>query len=185
MLGLINGAPYLICILSCLYVLDSSHVTMPSPLTGRQHHPQAISLTLRRLTEPLNSLLGRRGTILLTCFFSFTSCLGQAFVRTSGQLLACRVILGLGIGPKTATIPIYVSECVPEGIRGGLVSQWQLWDAFGILAGLITSNIFRDKVSGSDRKERLSILTVFQGATWRLMLGSPVSIIHAIRGTSI
>ena len=100
-----------------------------------------------RLTEPLNSFLGRRGTILFTCFFSFASCLGQAFVQTWQQLLVCRLLLGFGIGPKTATIPIYAAECVPERIRGALVSQWQLWDAFGILAGLVTSNIFQHSVS--------------------------------------
>ena len=53
---------------------------------------------------------------------------------------------GFGIAPKTATIPVYAAESVPKFIRGAFVMQWQLWDAFGILAGLITSYIFHNKV---------------------------------------
>jgi len=44
--------------------------------------------------------------------------------------------LGLGIGPKSATIPVYASECTPPTIRGGLVMMWQMWTAFGIMLGL-------------------------------------------------
>ena len=83
---------------------------------------------------------------MFTCFFSFVSCLGQAFVKDWKELFACRLLLGLGIGPKTATIPIYAAECVPHETRGAFVMQWQLWDALGILAGLVTSYIFHDRV---------------------------------------
>ena len=83
---------------------------------------------------------------MLTCVFSFASCLGQAYVRHWGQLLALRILLGLGIGPKTATIPIYAAECAPEQMRGRMVMQWQLWTALGILAGLLTDYIFYNRV---------------------------------------
>lgn len=95
---------------------------------------------------------------MFTCFFSLSSCIGQAFVSSWRQLLACRLLLGFGIGPETATIPMYVAECVPAVTRGAFVMQWQLWDALGIMAGLVTSYIFRNHPDG-----------------WRIMLGSPVS----------
>jgi hypothetical protein len=34
--------------------------------------------------------------------------------------------IGLGIGPKSATVPIYAAECSPPQIRGALVMQWQM-----------------------------------------------------------
>lgn len=94
--GLVNSAPYLCCTLSCL------------------------------LTYPLNRYLGRRGAIFVTCFISFVSCLGQAFVQSWQGLLIARLVLGLGIGPKSATVPIYSAECAPANVRGALVMMWQV-----------------------------------------------------------
>ena len=94
--GLVNSAPYLFCTLSCL------------------------------LTYPLNYRLGRRGAIFITCLISFASCLGQAFVGSWKQLFVARLVLGLGIGPKSATVPIYSAECAPANVRGALVMMWQV-----------------------------------------------------------
>lgn len=38
---------------------------------------------------------------------------------------------GLGIGPKSSTVPVYSAECAPAPIRGALVMMWQMWTAFG------------------------------------------------------
>lgn len=94
--GLVNSAPYLFCTLSCL------------------------------LTYPLNYRLGRRGAIFITCFVSFASCLGQAFVQSWQALFGARLVLGLGIGPKSATVPVYSAECAPANVRGALVMMWQV-----------------------------------------------------------
>ena len=111
-------------------------------------------LTSSSLTGPLNRFLGRKGTIMVCCVFCFTSCLGQAFCQNWTQLLLCRLLLGFGIGPKSATVPIYAAESVPsEEIRGALVMSWQLWTAFGIMVGYICTYVFRDLV-------RLSLLNV-------------------------
>jgi MFS family permease len=50
-------------------------------------------------------------------------------------MFIARFALGLGIGPKSATVPIYAAECTPPLIRGALVMQWQMWTAFGIMVG--------------------------------------------------
>jgi len=95
--GLVNAAPYLCCaILGCW------------------------------LTEPLNKVLGRRGTIFVTCLLSSGTCVWQAFTQSWWHLFIARFFLGLGIGPKSATIPIYSAECVPANIRGALVMMWQV-----------------------------------------------------------
>ena len=112
------------------------------------------------LTGPLNRYLGRKGTIMFCCLFCFASCLGQAFCQTWRQLLVCRLLLGFGIGPKTATIPIYAAESVPsEEIRGALVMTWQLCTALGIMLGYIFTFIFKN-LPGN--------------LPWRLMVGSPM-----------
>lgn len=115
-------------------------------LSGRtQFDPK---LTRNRLTEPLNRILGRRGTIFVTCVISSLACLWQAFTNNWWHLFIARFALGLGIGPKSATIPIYAAECTPANIRGALVMMWQMWTAFGIMLGYIAGVIFRSVLDG-------------------------------------
>ena len=40
--------------------------------------------------------------------------------------------MGIGIGAKNATVPIYSAEMAPARIRGALVMFWQLWVVAGI-----------------------------------------------------
>ena len=153
--GLINSAPYLCCaILSCW------------------------------LTEPLNKYLGRRGTIFVTCILSSATCIWQAFTNTWWHLFIARFCLGLGIGPKSATIPIYSAECVPANIRGALVMMWQMWTAFGIMLGYVAGVVFYNVLDGDSARctnynavpppSREMLLSVECSLNWRLMLASPM-----------
>lgn len=90
---------------------------------------------LNRLTPYLNSKLGRRGTIVLTAWISAIACLAQAFSPNWKFMLGFRLLLGLGIGPKSTTIPIFAAESAPKHIRGTLVMVWQLFTALGIMLG--------------------------------------------------
>lgn len=110
------------------------------------------------LSDPLNHILGRRGTIFLAAIFSLIAPLGSGLTQNWGQLVACRVMLGIGMGLKEVTVPVYSAgksprshrqphnnhsviskltmvENAPTNIRGGLVMSWQLWTAFGIFLG--------------------------------------------------
>lgn len=49
---------------------------------------------------------------------------------------------GLGMGVKISTIPVFSAEVAPASIRGGLVTSFQLWVAFGILVGFCSNLIF-------------------------------------------
>lgn len=77
-------------------------------------------------------------------------------------MFIARFFLGFGIGPKSATVPIYAAETTPPGIRGALVMQWQMWTAFGIMFGYVADLIFF-KVS-----DRPGVV----GLNWRLMMAS-------------
>ncbi|KAJ5193846.1 hypothetical protein N7491_001176 [Penicillium cf. griseofulvum] len=132
LLGLINSAPYLCCaFISCW------------------------------LTVPFNHWFGRRGTIFITCCFSAIACLWQGFVSTWWAMFVARFVLGFGIGPKSATVPMYAAETAPPSIRGALVMQWHLWTAFGIMVGYAADLIFYNVDS-----------TTIVGLNWRCMMAS-------------
>ena len=59
----------------------------------------------------------------------------MALSQTWGQLSACRMLLGIGMGLKEVTVPVFSAENSPTNIRGGLVMSWQVWTAFGIFLG--------------------------------------------------
>ncbi|ERT00947.1 hypothetical protein HMPREF1624_02182 [Sporothrix schenckii ATCC 58251] len=87
------------------------------------------------ISDPLNHYLGRRGTIWVGAVFSVLAPFGMALSQTWGQLAACRMLLGIGMGLKEVTVPVFSAENAPTNIRGGLVMSWQVWTAFGIFLG--------------------------------------------------
>jgi sugar porter (SP) family MFS transporter len=87
------------------------------------------------ISDPLNEYLGRRGVIWLGAIFSLFAPFGMALSQTTGQLVASRMLLGLGMGLKEVTVPVFSAESSPAIIRGALVMSWQMWTAFGILLG--------------------------------------------------
>lgn len=88
-------------------------------------------------SDPLNHYFGRRVTIWIGAIFSLIAPFGMAVSQTWGQLLACRMLLGIGMGLKEVTVPVYSSENAPAVIRGALTMSWQLWTAFGKSAYLL------------------------------------------------
>ena len=90
------------------------------------------------------------------------------------QLFVTRLLLGIGMGCKGSTVPIYSAEnapvrCCPPltshaliwqlitrftvifmlsvfqaSIRGGLVMSWQIWTAFGIFLGVCANLAVKD-----------------------------------------
>ncbi|CAE6405231.1 unnamed protein product [Rhizoctonia solani] len=133
LLGLVASAPYLCCaVLGCW------------------------------LTDPMNRLFGRRGTIFITATLSWLTCFWQGVTNSWPHLFAARFVLGIGIGPKSSTVPVYAAECAPAPIRGALVMMWQMWTAFGIMLGFVADLAFYHV------KDTPNIT----GLNWRLMLGS-------------
>ncbi|KAK5718239.1 hypothetical protein LTR17_015757 [Elasticomyces elasticus] len=108
------------------------------------------------IVDPLNHYLGRRGEIFLTAMCLTATPIGSGFAKSWQGLFAARFIVGIGIGAKNATVPIYSAEMSPHRIRGALVMFWQLWVVIGIFLGFAANVIFKDT-----------------GAiAWRLQLGS-------------
>ncbi|KAB8342805.1 hypothetical protein FH972_022403 [Carpinus fangiana] len=112
-------------------------------------------------TKPLNYYFGRRGTIFISCFISFATGIWMAVADSWWNLLLARFGLGLAVGAKSSTTPVYAAECAPAVIRGALTMMWQMWTAFGIMLGFIVSVAFYG-VSAPN----------IEFLNWRLMLGS-------------
>lgn len=75
--------------------------------------------------EPLCHFLGRRGAIFVVSFITWITCFWQGLTNSWPHLLVARFFMGVGIGPKSAIVPVYSAECCPAIIRGGLVMAWQ------------------------------------------------------------
>jgi MFS family permease len=108
------------------------------------------------LSDPLNDLLGRRGTIFVGAVFSLIAPIGQALSQSWVQILVCRILLGIGMGLKEVTVPVFSAENAPANIRGALTMTWQLFVAFGIMLGF-TANL---------------VVIDVGDIAWRLQLGS-------------
>ena len=135
--GLVNGAPYLCCAgVSCW------------------------------TTDFLNNRFGRKKVIFITCCISAITCFLQAFgpagTRGWHYLFAMRFLLGFGIGPKSATVSVYLAECSTKQLRGIVCMNWQTFTAFGIMWGYVFSLIFY----------KVGRAGIAGGLNWRLMLAS-------------
>ena len=82
--------------------------------------------------------------------------IASGFTQSWQALFAVRFVMGIGIGAKNATVPIFSAELAPARIRGALVMFWQLWVVAGIFLGFCANVIV--KGTGS--------------IAWRLQLGS-------------
>lgn len=92
---------------------------------------QSLTSSGAFITDPLNHYLGRRGEIFLTAACLTATPIASGFARTWQELLIIRCIMGVGIGAKNATVPIFSAELAPARIRGALVMFWQLWVVAG------------------------------------------------------
>lgn len=115
------------------------------------------------LSDPLNNYIGRRGTIFFAAVFCFFSVIGSACTQNWWEFFICRLLLGVGMGAKASTVPIFAAENVPAAVRGGLVMGWQMWTAFGIFLG-VTANLAVGKV----RMISMLAISTINNATTRL-----------------
>ncbi|KAK0554663.1 hypothetical protein OC846_001997 [Tilletia horrida] len=108
------------------------------------------------LSDPLNNYFGRRGAIFITAVILVITPICSGLTQNWYQLFIVRFLLGIGMGAKGSTVPVFAAENSPATIRGALVMGWQLWTAFGIFLGFAANVV----VANTGR------------IAWRLQLGS-------------
>jgi len=99
---------------------------------------------------------GRRSMLLVTALIFVAGALVCAFTPSLAVLVLGRLIVGLGIGFATSTVPVYISEVSPPQARGWQVSLFQLAITIGILLAYVIDYAFA------------------QSGGWRWMLGLAV-----------
>ncbi|KAK3672022.1 hypothetical protein LTR78_007991 [Recurvomyces mirabilis] len=109
------------------------------------------------LLSPVNEYFGRRGAIILSTILYTIGAALEAGAMDYAMMLSGRLVLGLGIGIETGTVPVYVAETVERRFRGNLVSLYQFNIALGEVFGFVVAAIFI-RVKGN----------------WRYILGSSI-----------
>ena len=87
-------------------------------------HAPLIRHSAAWISDPLNHWLGRRAVIFIGAWFALLAPIGSGFVQSYGQFIATRILLGIGMGLKEVTVPVFSAEVAPTAIRGGLVMTW-------------------------------------------------------------
>jgi MFS transporter, SP family, major inositol transporter len=104
----------------------------------------------------LADALGRRGTILICAMLFLVGALGSGFAPGVGLMVVARLILGLGVGAASVTVPLYLAEMAPAHRRGRMVTINEFMIVFGQLLAFVVNSIIDQTIGG-------------QGV-WRVML---------------
>ncbi len=104
----------------------------------------------------LADLYGRRRLLIATAVIFAIGAIICAAAPSTTVLIIGRIIVGLGIGLSSGTVPVYISEVSPPAARGWTVSIFQLAITVGILLAYVVDYAF----------------AAIQG--WRWMLGLAV-----------
>eukprot|EP00037_Helgoeca_nana_P019693 m.193101 g.193101 ORF g.193101 m.193101 type:complete len:531 (+) comp24970_c0_seq1:178-1770(+) len=97
------------------------------------------------LGTPLLEMAGRKGTIILSTlpmiggFWLIFIAGGESGVI---ELLAGRVLTGIGVGLTSVAVPTYIAEIAPPEIRGGLGSIFQLGVVIGVMQAYAVGDAF-------------------------------------------
>jgi sugar porter (SP) family MFS transporter len=90
----------------------------------------------------LADLFGRRRLLIATAIIFAAGSILCAAAHSPQMLVAGRIIVGLGIGLSSSTVPVYISEVAPADARGWQVSLFQLAITVGILLAYIVDYAF-------------------------------------------
>jgi len=87
---------------------------------------------------------GRRTTLLWIGILYFASAIGSALAENVYQLIAARLIGGLGIGISTVVAPLYIAEIAPAAYRGRLAGLFP----FNIVLGIVIAYLSNALLAG-------------------------------------
>jgi MFS transporter, SP family, galactose:H+ symporter len=85
----------------------------------------------------LADAFGRRLMLIVTALIFIGGAIVCSAAGSVGILILGRIIVGLGIGLSSSTVPVYISEVSPAGARGWQVSLFQLAITVGILGAYL------------------------------------------------
>lgn len=86
-----------------------------------------------------NEALGRRRTIMSAAVIVVLGTLAATFSPTFTMLVISRLVIGVGIGFSSSTVPTYLSELAPARLRGAMGALNQIFIVLGILIAFLVS----------------------------------------------
>ena len=98
---------------------------------------------------PLASRQGRVRVMVVASILFSASAIGSGLAFGTWDLIAWRVLGGLGVGAASVIAPAYIAEVSPADIRGRLGSLQQLAIVLGIFAALLTDAFLADTAGGA------------------------------------
>jgi MFS family permease len=101
------------------------------------------------LNHRLADTLGRRRTLIVDALVFLVGTVISAAAPDYAVLLVGRALVGLGVGSTSSTVPLYISELAPAGLRGRLVTVNQVMVTLGIVGAYLVDLAFA--ASGSWR----------------------------------
>jgi MFS transporter, SP family, galactose:H+ symporter len=90
---------------------------------------------------------GRRKLLIATAIIFAAGAILCTVANSANTLIVGRIIVGLGIGLSSGTVPVYISEVSPANARGWQVSLFQLAITVGILLAYVVDYAFA-KIEG-------------------------------------
>ncbi|MBR5829748.1 MAG: sugar porter family MFS transporter [Tidjanibacter sp.] len=120
----------------------------------------------------MSDKLGRKLTMLISAALFSISAIGCAVCGNFDQLVAYRIIGGVGIGIVSIVSPIYISEVSPAKVRGTLVSLYQLAVTVGFLLAYLANWVIDAGINPELTGDLSLWQRMFHSEAWRGMLGS-------------
>jgi len=98
---------------------------------------------------PLASRQGRIRVMVIAAALFMVSAIGSGLAVGTWDLIAWRVLGGLGVGAASVIAPAYIAEVSPAEVRGRLGSLQQLAIVLGIFAALLSDAFLADTAGGA------------------------------------
>ena len=144
----------------------------------------------------LADIFGRRKLLIVTAIIFALGAILCALAMSAATLIMGRIIVGLGIGLSSGTVPVYISEVSPAEARGWQVSLFQLAITVGILSAYVVDYAF-SRTEGWRWMFGLAVVPAFifalgmlylpESPRWLAMKGQRANartVLSRIRGTS-
>jgi len=106
----------------------------------------------------LSDRFGRKPTMLFSSVLFSVSALGCMWCVGFADLVAYRIVGGIGIGIVSVVSPVYISEISPQKMRGAMVALYQLAITTGFVLAYLVNYLL--------------LVNVHVAELWRIMLGA-------------
>ncbi|HEX4721110.1 MAG TPA: MFS transporter, partial [Pseudonocardiaceae bacterium] len=99
------------------------------------------------VASKMNNRVGRKQSIMMAAVVVIIGTLLATFSPDLAMLTGSRLVIGLGVGLSSATVPTYLSELAPSRLRGAMSALNQIFIVLGILIAFLTSYFLNDSAN--------------------------------------